>query len=383
MDLRITGVTEGAWQLLVQADLQNNLPETNKQNNTGSRGTPLQVRVRPLVLSQPLSANLQQWERYYKLRIPDSLRGATIMVSLATPDSLTLKNELYAAAGYIPSAARYDARFERPNSGNQYLIIPSANDSAYYLMVRSATPNTPAQNITLLAVKLPFAILNVQSNSGGNGGNVTVKINGSLFASGMTARLRRNSTVITASRLQFVHGGLVYATFPLQGQPLGVYTLSLQKTDGSVADLPNSFSVVPPNTGGLVTGSGANTGPTRPGTEPGCDPGADAGLNSQLVTDLVYPAKVFNGQLFTVQVNFTNPTNMDIPAPTRVLNNDLRLPVSTTAAGVAQGSPTMVLRLQEADGPPGIIRAGGSGSVVLYARAPLVRGIAFVTFTIQ
>lgn len=383
LDLRITGVTEGAWQLLVQADLQNNLPESDKQNNTGGRGTALQVRVRPLVLSQPLSASLQQWERYYKLRIPDSLRGATIMVSLATPDSLTLKNELHAAAGYIPSAARYDARFERPNSGNQYLIIPSANDSAYYLMVRSATPNTPTQNITLLAVKLPFAILNVQSNSGGNGGNVTVKINGSLFTTGMTARLQRNSTVITASRLQFVHGGLLYATFPLQGQPLGVYTLSLQKTDGSLAELPNGFSIVPPNTGGLVTGGGANTGPTKPGTEAGCDPGADAGLNSQLVTDLVYPAKVFNGQLFTVQVNFTNPTNMDIPAPTRVLNNDLRLPMSTTAAGVAQGNPIMVLRLQEQDGPPGIIRAGGSGSVVLYVRAPPLRGIAFVNFTIQ
>jgi subtilase family serine protease len=378
-----SGVTEGLYSLLVRTDLLNNIPETDKTNNTGQSGKSIFIGVKPLVLNVPENNTLQNIERYYKMHIPDSLLGATILVTLKTPDSLSLKNELYAGAGYVPTAARFDHRFDIPNSGNQTLLIESAKATDYYIMVRSATPNPPVQNITLTAVKLPFAILTIQSNTGGNGGNVTVKINGSLFEQGMTARLSKTGTTIEASRIFFVNGGAVFATFPLQGKPPGIYTISLHKTDGSIAELANSFSVVAPGTGGLLTGGGINTGPNRPGNEAGCDPGADAGLNSQLVTELVYPAKVFNGQTFPVQVKFTNPTNMDIPAPTRVLFNDLQLKMNYTIGSIENGSNPFVLQLTETGGPPGIIRAGGSGSVTIYCRAPFLWGIAFVNFTIQ
>jgi subtilase family serine protease len=378
-----TGVTEGLYNLIVRTDLLNNIPETDKTNNIGQSGQPIFIGVKQLVLGVPEQNTLQNIERYYKLTIPDSLLGATILVTLKTPDSLSLKNEIFAGAGYIPGAARFDHRFDIPNSGNQTLLIESANASVYYITVRSATPNPPQQNITLKAVKLPFAILTIQSNTGGNGGNVTVKINGSLFEQGMTARLSKTGTTIEATRIFFVNGGAVFATFPLQGKPMGIYTISLHKVDGSIAELPNSFSVVAPGTGGLLTGGGINTGPNRPGNEAGCDPGADAGLNSQLVTELVYPAKVFNGQTFPVQIKFTNPTNMDIPAPTRVLYNDLHLKMNQSLGTVDNGNNPFVIQLTETGGPPGIIRAGGSGSITLYSRAPIVRGTVFVNFTIQ
>jgi hypothetical protein len=379
----VTGVTEGLYRLIVRTDLLNNIPETDKTNNSGISEKPIFIGVKPLLLDVPEKNTLHQVDRYYKINIPDELRGATILVTLKTPDSLTLKNEMYAAGGYIPTAARFDQRFDFPNSGNQTLLIESANEAEHYIMVRSVTPGAPVQDITLTVVRLPFAILTVQSNSGGNGGNVTVKILGSLFTQGMTARLSRPGTSIEASRIFYKSGGLVFATFPLQGRPMGLYTLNLHKPDGSVAELPNSFSIVAPGTGGLITGGGNNTGPNRPGTEPGCDPGADAGLNGLLVTELIYPAKVFNGQTFSVQVKFTNPTNMDIPAPTRVLYNDLNLKMSSNVQTTNNGSTPMVMQLVEQGGPPGIIRAGGSGTVTIYCRAPLVAGFAVVTFTIQ
>jgi hypothetical protein len=379
----VTGVTEGLYRMIVRTDLLNNIPEIDKTNNNGISEKPIFIGVKPLVLDVPETNTLHQVDRYYKISIPDDLRGATILVTLKTPDSLTLKNEMYAAGGYIPTAARFDQRFGIPNSGNQTLVIESANSAEHYVLVRSVTPNAPVQQITLTAVRLPFAILTIQSNSGGNGGNVTVRIHGSLFSQGMTARLSRPGTTIEASRIFYGSGGLVFATFPLQGRPLGLYTVSLHKSDGSVAELPNSFSIVAPGTGGLITGGGNNTGPNRPGTEPGCDPGADAGLNGLLVTELVYPAKVFNGQTFPVQVKFTNPTNMDIPVPTRVLYNDFNMKMSKDLGTVDSGTNPIVLQLAEEGGPPGIIRAGGSGTVTIHSRSPLVAGFAFVTFTIQ
>ncbi|MBX9782099.1 MAG: hypothetical protein K2X48_02290 [Chitinophagaceae bacterium] len=367
----VTNVIEGTYNVLVKTDILNNIVETNKLNNTGAAVKNIYVKVKELLLNVTENNTLQNISRYYKLRIPDSLRDATILVTLKTADSLTMRNEMYISAGYVPSPARFDYRFETPNYGNQQIVMSSVTDSVYYIAIRCASSNPVLQNIALKAVKLPFAILNVQSNTGGNGGNVTVKISGSLFANNMKATLSKPGTTITASNVFFVNSATVFATFPLQGRPIGVYDLTLTKQDSTVATLAGGFSIVSPNNGGLITGGGVNTGPTGPGTDPGCDPGADAGLNSQLVTEISVPEKVFTGWPFTIQINFSNPTNMDIPAQVRVLYNDKNVPMALTQAGLASATATLYLQLTEPGGPPGIIRAGGGGTIIIYSKAPL------------
>ncbi|HNC39072.1 MAG TPA: hypothetical protein PK492_06880, partial [Chitinophagaceae bacterium] len=44
--------------------------------------------------------------------------------------------------------------------------------------------------------------------------------------------------------------------------------------------------------------------------------------------------------------------------------------MALTKAGVPTGTTTLYLELVEPDGPPGIIRAGGSGSILIYSVAP-------------
>jgi hypothetical protein len=227
--------------------------------------------------------------------------------------------------------------------------------------------NPVVQNITLKAEKLPFKILNVQSSSGGNSGNVTIKINGSLFIPGMTAKLSKPGTTINASAVYFSNSTVVFATFNLQGRPLGVYDVTLTKPDTTIAVLSNGFSVVVPNNGGLITGGGINTGPGN-GNSPGCDPGAASGLNSQLVTEIVAPDKVLIGWPFVIQINYNNPTNVDIPAQARTLYSDHNVLMSLIPEGVAAGSTSIYLELTEQSGPPGIIRAGGSGSILIYSK---------------
>lgn len=276
---------------------------------------------------------------------------------------------MYTGGGFVPTPASYDYRFETPNYGNQQIVITDAADSVYYIMYRCVTANAPLQQVTLKAVVLPFAILNVQTNSGGNNGNVTVRIRGTLFRDSMIARLSNGTTTIDATAVYFTNSTQVFATFPLQGKPLGVYNLSLIKPDASVAVLPNGFSIVTANNGGLGTGGGVNTGSGN-GNAPGCDPGAASGLNSQLLVELVAPAKVVRGRPIVIVINFSNPTNFDLPVQSRILYNDEEVKMAFTKADVPNGTASLYIEFTEPSGPPGIIRPGGGGSIIVYCNAP-------------
>ena len=295
----VTNVTEGNYNVIVKTDLLNNIVETDKSNNTGIAATQLYVKVRELPMNVLTPNTLFNISRFYKLVIPDSLSGATILVTLKSGDSLTMKNQLFIGKEYIPSAAHFDYTYSTPNYGNQEIVMTSVTAGVYYITIRCVSAIPVVQNITLKAVKLPFAILNVQSASGGNSGNVTIKISGSLFVNNMTAKLTKPGTTINAATVYFTNSTTVYATFNLQGRPLGIYNVTLTKPDTTIALLVNGFSVVNPNNGGLITGGGINTGPGD-GNAPGCAPGAASGLNSQLVAEIVGPDKVFVNWQFVI-----------------------------------------------------------------------------------
>lgn len=380
----LLNATEGNYHIIVKTDLLNNIVETNKDNNAGTSVQSIYVKVKELPMDVLTPNTLLNIPRYYKLLIPDSLNGATILLSLKSEDSLTAKNQLFVGKGFVPNAAHFDYAYSNSNYGNQNIVITSVTPGTYYIMARSAMLQPVAQNISLLAQRLPFAILSVQSSSGGNIGNVTVKINGSLFSENMTAQLSNGVTNIIASTVYFTNSTQVFATFNLQGQPLGVYDLSLTKTDATVATLPSGFSIVAGNNGGVLTGGGNNTGQNGNGGEPGCDPGTPGGLNSLLVTEIVAPAKVFVGWPFVIQINYNNPANFDIPAQTRTLFNDKNVLMALTQVAVANGTTSLYLELTENEGPPGIIRAGGSGTITVYAKAPAdIPGHTLINFTLK
>ncbi|MDQ6756303.1 MAG: hypothetical protein M3004_05145, partial [Bacteroidota bacterium] len=368
----ISGLPEGNYFVKVKTDILNNIIESNKQNNITVRDKKVYVTVKALPINIVTPDILTANYLFYKLVVPASLKGKTVAVKLTTPDSLTANNQLYIGLGYLPSAARFDYAFDKPNYGNQQVIIETVTDSVYYIAAKGTKQSGGNQNITLQATVLPFSILNVNSNHGGNTGNVTIQIKGSLFRDSMIATLRgvsQNNT-ITASKVYFISSTTVYATFNLQGAPLGLYDVSLQKPDASIATLPSGFTVEKTNNGGLLTGGGGNTGQSGSGNGPGCDPGASSGLNSQLQTEVVAPAKVFASWPFTMQINYTNASNVDIPAQVRILYSLDGAPVALTEAGLAEGKTTLYIEFKDAVGPTNIIRAGGSGTIKVYGKAP-------------
>ncbi len=368
----IQGVTEGEYNLLVKTDILNNFNDPDRSNNTGVRNPRLYVDVKAIQLGVTETNNLKDRALYYKLVVPDSIDGATLLLTLKTPDSLGAVNQVFAGHRFIPSAARFDYAFETPNAGNQTMMMPSVKAGNYYIVVQTTTPNRPVQAITLKVEVLPFAIVRVDANSGGNTGNVTVRLTGSLFTPDMIAKLKGAAT-ITASRIYFTNSNQVFATFNLLGAPLGLYDVELFKpANSTTALLEDGFSVENTNNGGLITGPGTNTGQSGNGNEPGCSPGAQSGLNSQLVVQVVIPPKVFAGWPFVVQINYTNPTNVDIPVQTRVVFSENGMPLAMSAGALDGGATSsLYVELSETNGPPGFIRAGGSGTINVYSKAPV------------
>lgn len=379
----IDNVTEGNYNIIVRTDILNNIYETDKTNNENVTQQPVYVAVKEL----PMNVNLPDaltTAKYYKLHIPDSLLGATVLLTLKTEDSLTRVNEMYVGGGYIPSVLKSDYKFNTPNYGNQRILISDITDSVYYISIRCVTPDPGTQNISLNATVLPFSIVEVDANRGGNAGNVTVKITGSLFTDSMTAKLTNGATTINATKVYFVNSTQVYATFPLLAQPIAVYDLTLVKTDLSETTLTNGFSVVSPDNGGLYSGGGVNTGQTGYGTEPGCDPGSPAGKNSQLVTEIIVNKYLLAGIPFTLEINYSNPTNMDIPVQSMILYNDRNLPMSLVPGNYNNTSGLLYVEFSETDGPPGVLRAGSSGSITIYGRVPATaEGHTIVKFNLK
>jgi hypothetical protein len=367
----IQGVTEGNYNLLVRTDILNNFNDIDRSNNTGARLLPLYVDVKRMTLGNTENNTLATRPLYYKLVVPDSLEGSTLLFTLKTPDSLDAVNQVFAGHQFIPSAAKSDYAFETPNAGNQTMMMPSVKAGNYYFVVQTTTPNRPVQAITLKIEVLPFVIVHVDANSGGNTGNVTIRISGSLYTNDMVAKLKGPAT-ITASRIYFTNSNQVFATFNLLGAPLGMYDVELYKpSNATTATLNNGFRVENTNNGGLITGPGNNTGQKGSGNEPGCSPGAESGLNAQLVVNVVIPPNVFGGWPFVIQVNYTNPTNVDIPIQTRAIFSEQGLPVAFTAAALDAGATSnLLIELSETNGPPGFIRAGGSGTINIYSKAP-------------
>lgn len=367
----VDNVPEGEYNVLIRTDLLDNIPETDDQNNAYTSTGKIYVKVKPLQLGVEEQNTLHTVKIFYKIEVPDSLIGSTIMVTLKSNDSLTMRNEIYLGAGYIPNNAHHDYKFEIPNYGNQQIVMTDVSDSVYYLSITAVSPNPVVQSIRVKAEVLPFAILNVNASSGGNIGNVTVKISGSLFSPGMRATLTKGTAIIMSTAVYYTNSTTVYATFNLQGAPLGVYDVTLIKADSSEAMRENAFTIVVANNGGLITGSGPNTGAGNP-NEPGCDPGAPSGMNSQLSVELVVPPKALLGRPVVIEVHYTNPTNFDIPAQSRILYSDEGVKMAFTKEGVPTGSTSLYLELVEAGGPPGIIRAGGSGTITIHTVAPTV-----------
>jgi Concanavalin A-like lectin/glucanases superfamily/Putative metal-binding motif/CARDB len=357
--------------VFVRTDLLNNIIESNENNNTMISNGTIFIYMKKLPIEVPVADTLSNsYLNYYEINVPNTLNNATLLIS-CFGDTLQGNTELYASFGKTPTVTSYDFSANNPYQKKKEIIIPTLHSGVYYLAVKGRVNNARVQNINLLAHILPFAITSVETNHGGNTGNVTVKITGSKFEPGMKAHLLSNNSAvnITAANIIFVNSTLVWATFNLNQQPLGIYNLQLKTANNSIALLNNGFTIEKSITGTFYTGAG-NTGMTGTPGAPGCDPGAEGGGNQNLLLTINAPASERTGRNIPITILFSNPGNVDIPVPSRLLVSDV-FPIAWTPNFPNYNQKVLYIEFSEPGGPPGILRAGASGGITFYTRVTL------------
>ena len=364
LNTQVTGASVGYYKVIVRTDQLNNIYETNYANNNGASTDSINIDVKQLPLNVLTPDTLlNNTYLYYRINIPDSLVGQTLLVTLQS-DSLHAANEIYAKFGAVPSRSVNDFNYGTMSANSQELLIPALQRGVYYFAFYGSNPVWSNQRVALKAVILPFAIRNVNTNTGGNTGPVTIQLNGSKFEQGMQIRLDNGTgTIITANSVYYINSTKVFAAFDLRGRPTGNYNVIAQKVDSSLATLANGFHIV------VGTGGGFYINVNGASAEPGCDPNATGGLNSTVQISLEYPATTRRNRVIAMTIFFGNSGTVDIPVPSRFVFSKGGAPLSFTVQGLAENLQALQLELSEANGPPNILRPGATGAVTIYTKS--------------
>jgi RHS repeat-associated protein len=329
----------GNYYVLVQADNLYQVPDPDRANNTLAAGTgQLAVAVPALTLGTPINGTFTaaDEDQYYQVTVP---AGGALNVALTSAAS-TGALALYVSQGTEPTPYNYQEVADVANQPNQTVSVPQVlTAGSYYILVHSVSGDAARAGFTLTAGQVSALSVTVPTSpyTGGNGGNVTLEIDGANFTSSTTARLSLSGTTIPATAIDFVNPSLVYATFNLAGASAGNYTLTVQ------------------------AGAQSTTAPTLVNVAPS-NPGAGAGgLEVQLST----PQYVRSGRTATVVVTYTNTSGNDMVAPLLAISSTNPNVLFATPDDLNNYTQDAQILAVAPSGPAGILRAGQSGQLTL------------------
>lgn len=340
--ISLKGVSLRDYYALVQADVFNNIAETNDSNNLTASAQPLRVTVEELELEKEKQGELRAGrDLYYRVEIPDSLAGESLLVTLQG-DTTKGDNALYIRHGEVPTMAVHDFVSEVPYQANQEIIIPVLEAGTYYLLINGRMQGNVVQPVKVKASVLHFEIRSVEAAEGGNTGMATILVKGSKMNGVTAVRLRNDTGSITAERIQVIDPTSLYARFDLNGAAVGIYDVVAVHENGDSTALEQGFTVV----------AGA----------------------AQLTTNVISPPNTRPSNVFSIQVEFANTGNTDIINPVVRLTSLGGAPIALKPADLANAGKELTLTLQEAGGPAGRLRPGAKGTIIVYAKATTVLG---------
>lgn len=340
----LSGIMPGDWHVIVRTDVLNNINEANDNNNSGWSVEKIRISIPELPINSWVSNTLTDYNPiYYRLEIPSTLVGETMQVKLLG-DSIGGSNEIYMSYSAFPSRTSFEYSYNNPNYGNQDILIPYLQEGTYYLMIYGSTIYGNNQAVQLIARILNFQILSIHTNQGGNTGKVTVKLSGSKFAANMGVFLIQGEQKIPGTDYLFIDASKAYVTFDLSGAETGMYDVMATKLCEGYTTLVQGFTIV-------------------------------EGSTPDLQVNYYYPSGARPQGIISIQIEYTNAGNCDLLAPEIELISLAGAPVSLTVTGLSQGEASLYLQLNETGGPPGILRPGMSGTIIVYAKA--TKGMGF------
>lgn len=355
LSAKISRAAYGWNYVLIRTDIKNNFAEEDENNNTAI-GPRIFIDLKELPLNVLTSDTLRNEEElYYKVVVPDSLRGESLIVTL-TGDTLQGFNETYVSYEQLPT--RYEAQYQHQEAlmGRQEVVVPDLLGGQYYNLSQGNVLGGNQQEVSLLAAIQPFEIKKVVSNRGGNTGNITVKITGARFEENMKARLSNSEKAIMlqAYEVFYANPTTVYASFNLNSgaylgnQPIGIdtgyYDLRLIKSNGDIAALSDGFLV-------------------------------EEGGNLNIKVNVVYPRRTRTFRTAPITIEYENVGGVDIAVPKYLLVSLSNLPVGENEPDIIQavrnnewqGYREVQLELRDPERPDSnILKAGARGVLTVY-----------------
>lgn len=331
----IPGVELGEYFVIVNTDVKNNIYESNNTNNSSFSDDNIYIDVNLLpfdVLTHDTLFNSRDLN--YRVEVHDTIKGETMLTTMKA-DSINGVNEMYVNYNKTASRIDYDYSHEFPYQGNQELIVPSLETGNYYMLLFGNTLAGNSQEISLKAIILNFEIRNVNPSTGSNRDYITLEISGSKFVPLLHVWLQNANDTIQPDTIIYVNRSKVFVTFDLLGASLGYYDVMAHNFCEGITSLEDGFEII----------------------------SGDAG---RLGIDIVTPTTARPYRVTSFTVEFANIGFTDINNPTISIISHTGAPIALTSEELSLGLTQLSVPLQVDGEPPGILRPGVSGTVVIY-----------------
>ncbi|MFM9024704.1 MAG: CARDB domain-containing protein, partial [Planctomycetaceae bacterium] len=324
-------VTPATYRVIVRTDIRNAVPESSNANNLGASVDAVMFDVPELVLGAPVTGDLPAAATAcWKVVVPVGGETVRIVFDSGSDEGDTA---VFVRRGGVPTAAVYDIGSSAPFQADQSVVVPADEAATYYVVVQR---RAGSGGFTLRAETVPFTVTGAAPAAAGNGGEVTVRIDGARFTATTVFHLVATGGGTTAATRTVLAGSATaYATFDLTGVAAGSYVL--RATGGAaVATAPAAFVV-------------------------------QAGAGPEVVTQVEGPVSVRPDTTYTFRILYGNEGDRDIAAPLLVVRAPSAIGLGGSAGDLATGGVYQALATSP-DGPERTLRPGGRGAATVAFR---------------
>ena len=348
----LQGVPIGDYYVVVKTNILNALNEDSYTNNKAVSLMTMHVDYPSLYIDQEEHRQLNPGQAaYYKLEVGPEYEHQTLSCKLTAPNQ-NVANGLYVAYSSAPTTTHFNWSATVPFKQEQLVLIPSLSQGIYYIMATGQTVDSSSQQVTILASIIDFEIISVDVNSGANTGSVTTQIIGAKFDTIMDFRLANSNGYLPAEKVFFHNSTETYATFNLRDQETGVYDM--------VAELP----------GGIITVKGQAFV-------------VEQGLPAELLSNIIAPASVRNGNTFTVTIEYGNNGSTDLNISGFLLVSTNGFPIAFSSDSLANNATELTFETGEPNGNPDVIRPGYFATKTIFVKANRVGNINLKLYPIR
>jgi parallel beta-helix repeat protein len=331
--------TNGPKFVILQANGDQSLSESDTANNTAVSPEALAVNVPLLELNTPVTGTVieDNWV-FYRF---EAQSGNSIRFYLENIQSDELL-DLYLLYSIPPNVNEFDAIGQTKGTGIEAKLL-EPQDGIYYIGIFASNLPDASTQYSLVAELTEFGIESVPSNTVGTAGTATIEIVGNNFSPTDQVQLVSpdGETILTPTQIHYIDPSHVMVTFDFNGALLGNYDVLIQSALGGVSTLMDAVEVV------------------------------DAAA-SNFQADLTLPGTTRPGRIIEARVDYSNTGTNDIPSPILTLDcgaDDCEWQLPWQDQWVV-GSEFRFMGLSS-DGPPTLLRPGQTESITVKLRIPL------------